>query len=654
MNTAIEKRVRWHWLPLPIRTGARRRTALMGTDLVLVSLSITSAFALTRQPTDQHVTAGSAAALLALAVVFKLGALFAGGTYQVDWRRLTSRDLVLLFKFLVVGSVLFHVAVYAGGAAGWYEPLPTRTMILEPLLAMFFVGGSRAALRVSRELRLPAGGPGARRVLIAGAGDAGTQVARAMREEAGGYRAVGFVDDDSAKLGLVIGGVPVMGNRADLTHLVAEHDVHELWIAMPSAPGSVVREYVTRAQAAGLNTIKIVPGNSALLTGKVSFDDIRQVQLEELLGRDPVQIDIDQVSQFIRGKTVLVTGAAGSIGSEICRQVARLEPSRLVLMDQDETGIYDLNRELTSGRLVPEIEQVVGDVRDADKVEGVFAAYTPDVVFHAAAYKHVPLMEEHPDQAVKTNVFGTLVVAKAARRWQSRKFVLISTDKAVNPSSVMGATKRAAEVAIKHVGAWGQTEFVAVRFGNVLGSRGSVVPVFRDQIARGGPVTVTDPKMRRYFMTIPEAVLLVLQAGAIGRNGEVLVLDMGEPVRILDLARQLIILSGFKPDVEIPIVFTGIRPGEKLFEDILTAEEGTSATKAERVFVAHATTGLSADQFEAALASLQSALSDGDKHRITEALHGLVVTYSGSAPRPGAPRAAVPAQTAVAAAAHNR
>jgi FlaA1/EpsC-like NDP-sugar epimerase len=404
--------------------------------------------------------------------------------------------------------------------------------------------------------------------------------------------------------------------------------VDELWVAMPSAPGMAIRDYVRRAQECGLKEIKIVPGNSALLTGKVHVGDIRDVQLEELLGRDPVQIDVGEVTNFVRGKTVLITGAAGSIGSEVCRQVARLGPSRIILMDQDESGVYDLHRELEQRAPAVVLHQVVGDVREERNVESIFSAHKPQVVFHAAAYKHVPLMEEHPDQAVKTNVFGTYLLARSARRWGAEKFVLISTDKAVNPTSVMGATKRAAEVAIRHAGAWGRTQFVAVRFGNVLGSRGSVVPVFQDQIARGGPVTVTHPDMRRYFMTIPEAVLLVLQAGAMGKNGEVLVLDMGEPVRIVDLARQLIILNGFKPDVEIPIVFTGIRPGEKLFEDILSAEEGTSATRSNRIFVAHTSTALSTEQFERELRHIERAVSEGRRDGIIEGLEELVKTYS--------------------------
>ena len=630
---------------MPVQSRYRRRAILALADAVLLASAMVSAFLFALPSSDPRMGIGFLLPIAALAVVIRTGFMVAGGVYSVDWRRLTTDDLVTLVRALALGTVVFGVAAYLAAALDWIAFLPVRVFILDALLSVFAIVGFRAVLRSSRDLRQARSRSlTTKPVLIVGAGDAGMQVARALREESKhGYEAVGFIDDDPGKQGMVIQGVPVLGVRNDLQRLIRQLEVVELWIAMPSAPGAVIKEAVHQAREAGLRTVKVVPGNSAILTGRVEVEDIRSVQLEELLGRDPVQIDSEKISQWISGRSVLVTGAAGSIGAEICRQVARLGAAKLVMLDQDETGVYDLNREIEPRFPAVEIEQCIGDVRDAGKLDQVFAHSRPDVVFHAAAYKHVPLMEEHPDQAVMTNVMGTKKVAEAARRWCVDRFVLISTDKAVNPSSIMGATKRAAEILIRQIGEGSSTDFIAVRFGNVLGSRGSVVPVFRDQIARGGPVTVTDPEMKRYFMTIPEAVTLVLQAGTIGENGQVLVLDMGEPVKIVDLARQMIQLSGFEPDKEIQIVFTGIRPGEKLFEDILSAEEGTHSTRHDRVFVAQVNGGISAGELMKRTEALEEAVHHGNRKEIVTRLRAIVSTY-----QPPAITASVPAAAEVA------
>jgi FlaA1/EpsC-like NDP-sugar epimerase len=505
--------------------------------------------------------------------------------------------------------------------------MSARFLVMDAMLAGVLIGLSRTKARIVREWGYRRQKPNSRRVLIVGAGDAGAQVARALASEAdSGYVAVGFVDDDATKTGTVINRVMVYGTRNDIPRLSLPLGVKEIWIAMPSAPGKAVQDTVRIAREAGIRKVKVVPGFSALMSGEVKLTDLRDVRIEELLGRDPVRIDTASVSSFIEGKTVLVTGAAGSIGSEFCRQVASFNCGLMVVFDQDETGVFNLTRALQAENPALAIEPVVGDVRDAAKINSVFRRHRPHVVFHAAAYKHVPLMEENPDEAIKTNVFGTRNVAAAAKEWGAQKFVLVSTDKAVNPTSIMGATKRAAEVLIRTMGQSGPVSFVAVRFGNVLGSRGSVVPVFQEQIARGGPVTVTDPDMRRYFMTIPEAVLLVLQAGAIGENGQVLVLDMGEPVKILELARQVIRLSGLEPE-DIPIVFTGMRPGEKLFEDILTAEEGTSATNHDRIFTARINDSMTQKHLRRHLAEMERAVASGDDARLISALKVIVPTY---------------------------
>src|SRR3989344_4937927 len=343
---------------------------------------------------------------------------------------------------------------------------------------------------------------------------------------------------------------------------------------------------VELGRKAGLQNIQIVPPLAELIGGQISIRELRQVQVEDLLGREQVSLDQEAIKKFVAGKKVLVTGAAGSIGAELSRQIARFSPSSVILLDQDETGMFWISRELHER--FPQIERhaIVADIRDEQKMRSMLELHKPDIIFHAAAYKHVPLMEAQADEAVKNNVFGTFTVASLAIECGVEKFVFISTDKAVNPTSTMGATKRVGEMICQMLNAKDHTKFVSVRFGNVLDSRGSVIPIFREQIKKGGPVTVTHPDMQRYFMSTPEACLLVLEAGAIGQGGEVFVLDMGSPIKIVDLAKEMIRLSGYEPDKDIPIVFTGERPGEKFFEDILTAEEGTQATKNQKIFMA--------------------------------------------------------------------
>lgn len=353
-----------------------------------------------------------------------------------------------------------------------------------------------------------------------------------------------------------------------MAKFVKEHEVESILIAMPSAPARVIRETVALGRDAGIKKIKLVPSLREIISGKITLADVKEVELEDLLGREQVEIDTNAIGSYLDGKIVLVTGASGSIGSELCKQVLKFNPKVLLALDQDETGLFWLTRHIEDTRLLP----VVGNIRDNGKIEKIFCEYKPHVVFHAAAYKHVPVMEEHPDEAVKNNVFGTLVVGEASIKYGTEKFILVSTDKAVNPTSVMGATKRLAEKAIVELNKRNNTIFAAVRFGNVLGSRGSVIPIFKEQIMKGGPVEVTHPEIKRYFMVTSESVLLILQAGAMAEGGEIFVLDMGEPVKIVDLAREMIRLSGFEPDRDIPVVFTGLRRGEKLYEDLLTAE----------------------------------------------------------------------------------
>lgn len=566
----------------------------------------------------------------------KLPVFYLLGFYRFSWAYISLRELWAVLKGITYGSLLFGVALFLLRELRIFALFPRSVLFIDYFLALLGIGGFRASRRVWLMLRRRGPLVEGERALIVGAGDAGEQLVRSMlQDRRSPYLPLGFVDDDPAKQGLSIHGVRVLGPRRELPKLIKEHNIESLLIAMPSAPAAAIRETVELARQAGLAKVKILPFLSELFTGRVGLGDIRDLRLEDLLGREPVELDTAGIEGYLRGKRVLVTGAAGSIGSELCRQVLRFGPGKLILLDQDETGIYNLEIELSER--FPSLEKegcflpVVGDILDRGKVERLFAAHRPEVVFHAAAYKHVPLMEAHPEEAVKTNILGTAIVGEAALAHGAEKFILISTDKAVNPTSVMGATKRVAELVcldLNRRGApRGPTKFVAVRFGNVLGSRGSVIPLFEEQIKRRGPVTVTHPEMRRYFMVTSEAVLLVLQAGALGQGGEVFVLDMGQPIRIVDLARELIRFHGLEPDKDIPIVFTAPRPGEKLFEDLLTAEEGTTATAHRKIFVAKLLPGPASERLAAYLKELERLASGGSREEIIALLRELVPTY---------------------------
>ena len=449
---------------------------------------------------------------------------------------------------------------------------------------MVLVLGTRYLIRMGRETLGRRGQVTERRVLIVGAGAAGQMIAREIGENASlGMEQVGFVDDDREKIGTRIHGVKVLGGHGQIAALCAKYDVNEIIIAIPSASASVVRHIVEHCREVTA-TFRILPGIGDLIDGKVSVHALRNVDLEDLLGRDPVALDAELLHRHITGRTVMVTGAAGSIGSELCRQIARLSPARLILFEIAESPLFYFEMEMREKFPNVDLLPVIGDVRDRGRVEEIVRDHRPAIVFHAAAYKHVPMMESHPVEAVKTNVLGTRIVAEAAAKFGVERFVLVSTDKAVRPTNVMGATKRLAELVIHNMASrQGKTVFVAVRFGNVLGSVGSVIPIFRRQLVTTGKLTVTHKDASRYFMLIPEAAGLILQAGAMGEGGEVFVLDMGEPVRIVELAKNLIRLSGKELGVDAEIVFTGLRPGEKLHEELVVEGEDVSGTTHPKV-----------------------------------------------------------------------
>ena len=551
------------------------------------------------------------------------------GLHHQAWQRVGVNDLYTLIKAVGIGTLFLSTLAFFIYP---YLSIPRSVPLLEGGIALLLMGGARLLARIMSErdqIKRSGGRKELRRVLIVGAGEAGTMIAREMlRHPESGLVPVGFVDDDPSKRRQRFLGLPVVGKIEDLPEAVQDLRADEVLIAIPSASGEVIRRVVEQARRAGVR-YRIIPGIYEILSGKVAISQIREVNVEDLLRREPVRLELQEIAEYLRGKTILVTGAGGSIGSEIVRQVAKFNPQKLILLGHGENSLYRIEREIE--RTWPELSwrTVVADVRDREKMDYVFKTFSPQVVFHAAAHKHVPMMELNPDEAVFNNVGGTKNVVELALQHGVERFVNISTDKAVNPTSVMGASKRVAEYLVQKAASQaGQNQaFVSVRFGNVLGSRGSVIPLFQEQIRAGGPVTVTHPEMTRYFMTIPEAAQLVLQAGGLGENGAVYVLDMGKPVRILDLAEELIRLSGLEPGRDIEIIFTGIRPGEKLFEELLTAEEGTVASKHEKIFVAR-NSGIAFDKLDELLPELFEAARQRDGRKIREVFKKLIPTYN--------------------------
>ncbi len=556
-------------------------------------------------------------------VIYAVG-LAVFGIQRGLWRYVGLHDLGRIFWASVTSSVVFYGVVH--GLLGWVA-YPRSVIILTGVLSGLFLAGIRLAVRWFREW-LHVLSPTARRVLVVGAGHAGELLIRNMLSDGNShYRPVGLVDDDPVKRKMKVHGVPVVGAIADIPSLARGLVAHEIIVAIPSASTSLKQRILVASEGCKI-PIKILPSVKQLLANPEALRQVRPMSLEDLLQREPIQMDRQELHPLLEGKRVLVTGAGGSIGSELCRQIARYSPATLILFERYENGLYALDLELR--RQFPEVTIVpaVGDVTVHDRVIEVLRQTDPELVFHAAAHKHVPLMELNPKEAVRNNIFGTKVVAEAALACGVDRFVLISTDKAVNPTSVMGATKRVAEDLLQSLSPSGKTKFTVVRFGNVLGSNGSVVPLFTDQIRRGGPVTVTHPEIKRFFMTIPEAVQLVLQASLLGRGGEVFVLDMGEQVKVVDLARNMIVLSGLVPEQDIQIVYSGLRPGEKLYEELFDATEQVESTAHAKIRRAISPPVIQSDRLDRAIAHLETALSHGDDDELIRRLNEAVPTYT--------------------------
>ena len=570
------------------KTIVTRNIFFILTDVILIAVSVWLAFLIRFDGLVPAQYLHFIFETAGLAIIFTIPIFYSQGLYSFSWSYVSASELISLFKATSISFLFLGAAIYISKDFTSFATFP-RSIIFISYIFVFVLCG---ALRFAKRIYLHIIGSNRllkkEKILIIGAGDAGEQILRSMFSAVNSpYTPVGFIDDSSIKQNITIHGLRVLGKIEDIQKIVKKYQIEQMVIALPSASGKTIKNAIENGKKAGLKKIKITPPITEIINGHLSLRSLKDVGVEDLLGRERVSLEIKQIENFIKDKVVLITGAAGSIGSELSRQTAKFNPSLLMLLDQDETGIFNISEELKNKFPHLEIKSLVANILDRKKIEEVFKNFGPKIIFHAAAYKHVPLMEAQPDEAVKNNIFAVKNLAQVSLETNVEKFIFISTDKAVNPTSVMGATKRVGEMICQAYNQKNNVKFISVRFGNVLNSRGSVMPTFKEQIRKGGPVEVTHPKMKRYLMLISEACLLVMQAGSMGRGGEVFVLDMGEPVKILDLAKEMIKLSGLELDKDIAIVFTKPRPGEKLFEEILTAEEGTVATQNQKIFMAN-------------------------------------------------------------------
>jgi FlaA1/EpsC-like NDP-sugar epimerase len=620
-----------------MKSPLARRTGQHVVDLTVIVFAYIAGYLLRFEGHIPGTMAQTLGLTLPYVVALQYGLMLSFGVHRLAWRYVGLPDvrrigivvLISAFTLLTTRLLLPWLLV---PQAPWSSRIVIPIGIILSSAVLSFMGavGIRVLRRIVSEREEQHGRPHSERqavpTLLIGAGRAGVLIAKEIGARPDiGIVAVGFLDDDTTKHGQYIHGIPVLGATADVGIVCAKRGASQALITMAAAPGKDIRRIVKQCEEHDV-PVKIVPGLFEIVGGRVNLSRIRPVAIEDLLRREPVTLDQEAILRVVKGRVVLVTGAGGSIGSELCRQISSFAPSALVLVEHAENNLFSIERELRGTFPSVALRAYVGDVRDATRLATIFAEVRPHVVFHAAAHKHVPMMEANPGEAIKNNVLGTKLLAEVSDEYGVSEFVLISTDKAVNPSSVMGASKRAAEIVVQAFSERSKTRFLAVRFGNVLGSTGSVVPIFQEQIARGGPVTVTHPNMERYFMTIPEACQLVLEAAAMGEGGEIFVLDMGKPVKVLDLARDVIALSGLREGEDIEIQFTGVRPGEKLSEELSLAEEGVEKTRHPKVFIGRIKAH-SWNHVEQRVADLAAVAEVGNGERVRAVLRQLVPEY---------------------------
>ncbi len=588
-----------------------KKLIYLTADMLLVSFALLLAFLLRFGADIPNEYIPVLLFLMPSAILIKITVFYISGFYGQLWPYASLKEGLRLLKGITVSSLILLGVLFFIQQSDF----PRSVIIIDWLLTLFLVGGSYFFIRARKDIfSSPPRDVKQEKVIIVGAGEAGSMLVKQMqRSPRWGYRPVAILDDDLSKIGLMIHGVRVVGSTRSIPTIIADYPADEVVLAMPSAAREERRRIAIECRDLGI-PCKTVPDITELVDDEINLSQIRDIDPKELLGRKETKIDLKDTIDCYKGKTILITGAAGSIGSELCRQIVDLEPERVIATDISENGLYHLEEEMTSwlnGNSKVLFNIRVMDVRDNYAVERILKRYKPEIIFHAAAYKHVPMMERHPIEAMENNFLGTRVMIEAARRHNSERFVLISTDKAVNPTSIMGLSKRFAEQSVKVAASeGGNTKFMAVRFGNVLGSNGSVIPKFKRQIKSGGPITVTHPDITRYFMTIHEAVYLVIQAAAMGAGGEIFLLNMGEPVRIADLARSMIRLSGLEPEKDIPIKFTGLRPGEKLYEELYGQDEAVSKTRHPQIFeVGSATNEMMLIEL---LSELEAVVAKGD------------------------------------------
>ncbi|MDD5173439.1 MAG: nucleoside-diphosphate sugar epimerase/dehydratase [Candidatus Omnitrophota bacterium] len=598
-----------------------RKPAMLIIDIVLVNLSIFLAFAIRFDWQFTHPAMLSCPYFMVWATFFRISLFALFGMYQWSFSYASISEAINILKSVTVGSLMLIATAFFTRRT----EIGRSVLLIDYLICIFFIGISRFAPRVLvkfkqlKHLKL-------KRVLIVGAGAAGEMIAREMiNAKRRIYQPVGFIDDDPRKLNSRMHGVKVLGGISDIGEMIKGANIEEIVIAIPSASGKIIRDIISKCEKTEVK-IKTVPELHKILTGEVTIKSIRDVKPEDLLGRETVEIDTEDIGSFIRDKVILITGAAGTIGSELSRQIIKFNPKQLILYDTNENNIYFLEIELKTNYSYSKFKTVIGDIKDIGLLKNTFSKYRPQIVFHAAAHKHVPLMEDNPVAAVKNNILGTRNLIYASEHYMVDRFVMISTDKAVNPTSVMGVSKRIAEMIVQTKAKTARTKFMAVRFGNVIGSSGSVIPIFKQQIEDGKPITVTDPGVKRFFMAASEAAQLVMQAGAIGKSGEVLILDMGEQIKILDLAKNLITLSGFKPYEDVEIKFIGLRPGEKMYEETLLDIEHDRATKHDKIYIAQPDT-FDPVQLRKDIKTLEQFTNLMDEDKVIEKLKEMVPSY---------------------------